>query len=74
MKKTIYTCDRCGKEITEDINGHPRYLNTFNLRFYFWHGGSMGGEEDISHIECELCEDCTRNFYHNIKNWLEKGD
>lgn len=74
MRKTTITCDRCGKEITDDINGFPHYLNNINLNLNYWHGGSMGGEEDIDRLHYEICGDCARSLYYTLKKWFKKTE
>lgn len=70
MKTEIITCDRCGKDITNNI----QYLNNINLNLKYWHGGSMGGEEDVDRLQCEICGDCARSLYYTFKKWLGRRD
>ena len=74
MRKTIITCDRCGKEISNDINGFPHYLNDIDIRLNYWHGGSMGGEEDVDRLHYEICGDCARSLYHALKKWFKNTE
>ena len=69
MRETIITCDRCGKKIGNDINGFPHYLNSVNIRLTYWHGGSMGGDEDVDKHSFEICGDCARELSYIIEKW-----
>ena len=66
MKKTIITCDRCGIDL--ETQGYRNHVN-FNL--YYWHGGSIGGEEDKEKFDFDLCESCARKLTNLINNWLK---
>lgn len=44
MRKVTITRDRCGKEITNDINGFPYYLNDINIILHY------GGEQLCSSL------------------------
>ena len=74
MRKTTITCDHCGKTIENDINGFPHYLNNVNIHLTYWHGGSMGGEEDVDRYNFEICGECARKLSHQIKKWLNKEE
>lgn len=74
MKKQVLICDRCGKDISQDTILHGCKSN-INIDLEFCHYGSMGGEEDLEHFELDLCDDCSRDLYYKLKNWLkEKKD
>lgn len=64
MRKETILCDRCGKDITDS-----EYHNHIDLELKYWHGGSMGGEEDIDYHELDLCHDCARDLSMFIKTW-----
>ncbi len=66
MKKTIITCDRCGKDIT--LN---KYYNRIAFNLYYWHGGSLGGEEDKDKFDFDICESCAEKLSNLINNWLK---
>jgi len=70
MKSTVVTCDRCGKDISPDksLYGHRSHIQ-FTLEY--WHGGSMGGEEDRDHFNLDLCESCSRVLSMRLKEWLK---
>lgn len=68
MKKTIITCDRCGKNLDLDPNNYRNHVN-FNL--YYWHGGSLGGEEDKDKFDFDFCESCAEKLSNLINNWLK---
>lgn len=70
MKKEIYTCDKCGADITLGIQLWRRPYHT-QLDLFYWHGGSMGGEEDIDHFDFYLCDDCARKLSNYLQNWLK---
>ena len=73
MKNTVttITCDKCGKDISPD---KIMYECTSHVSFAlnYWHGGSMGGEEDIDYFNLDLCDKCSRELAHLIENWLKK--
>ena len=66
MKKTIITCDRCGKDLDLD-----NYRNHVNFNLYYWHGGSLGGEEDKDKFDFDLCESCDEELSNLIDNWFK---
>ena len=66
MRKTIITCDRCGKKISGNA-----YLSHVNITLRYWHGGSMGGKEDEDNIAFDLCEDCARELSYKMQDWLK---
>ena len=66
MKKTIITCDKCGKNLDLD-----NYHNHVKIDLYYWHGGSMGGEEDRDKFDFDLCESCAEKLSNLIDNWLK---
>lgn len=70
MKVEQIKCDRCGKDISPEtiLYGCKSHIN-FELEY--WHGGSMGGDEDIDKFELDLCDECSRDLSYNIKNWLK---
>ena len=70
MKKETYTCDRCGEDITLDIQMWHRPRNV-NFGLYYWHGGSIGGEEDIDRFDFYLCDKCAKELSDYLKNWLK---
>ena len=65
MKKTIITCDRCGRETSDN------YRNHVNFNLYYWHGGSIGGEEDKDKFDFDLCDSCAEKLSNLIDNWLK---
>ena len=67
---TVIKCDRCGKDISPDkiLYGERSHIN-FTLEY--WHGGSMGGEEDRDHFDIDLCDQCSRNLSIFLKEWLK---
>lgn len=69
MRKEVITCDRCGKDITLSVQMWNRQHH-INLNLYYWHGGSMGGEEDIDNFNIDLCDECARDLSNNISKWL----
>lgn len=70
MRKEVIKCDKCGKDISPDKNYGCTSHIKFKLRY--WHGGSMGGEEDDDNFSLDLCDDCSRELSMMIKNWLKK--
>ena len=70
MKTEVIKCDRCGKDISPDV---VYAENTSHLEFElnYWHGGSIGGEEDIDRFELDLCNDCSRDLSYQIKEWIK---
>lgn len=70
MRKEVIKCDRCGKDISPDV---VYAENTSHLKFKlnYWHGGSIGGEEDIERFELDLCNDCSRDLSYQIKEWIK---
>ena len=66
MKKTIITCDRCGKDLILD-----NYHNRINFNLYYWHGGSLGGEEDKDKFELDLCENCAEKLSQMLEKWIK---
>ena len=66
MKKTIITCDSCGKDIASD-----KYYNRIAFNLYYWHGGSLGGEEDKDKFDFDICESCAEKLSNLIDNWLK---
>ena len=69
MRKEIVTCDKCGKDMTD---GNQYYNNHLKFTLRYWQGGSMGGDEDESKFDIDLCEDCTRELSGNIRQWLRE--
>jgi len=39
----------------------------------YWHGGSIGGEEDRDHFDLDLCDDCSRELSYMIKKWIKEN-
>ena len=60
-RKTIVTCDSCGKEITDT----PTYVQYDKRKFKLRVHGLT-----IITIEKELCEDCKTSFF----DWLKGED
>ena len=71
MRKQIIKCDRCGKDISPDVlmYGCSSHIE-FTLKY--WHGGSVGGEEDSDHFKLDLCDECSRKLSYMINNWLKE--
>ena len=71
MKKEIYKCDRCGDDISPDkiMYGRRSHI-AFTLEY--WHGGSIGGEEDRDHFNYDLCEDCSRELSWIMRKWMKR--
>ncbi len=65
MEITKIICDKCGKEIGS------YYISHVNLCLRYWHGGSIGGEEDEDKYSFDLCDDCSRQLSYKIKDWLK---
>ena len=72
MKEETYKCDRCGEDITLGVQmwHRPHHVN---FALYYWHGGSMGGEEDVDRFDFDLCDNCARQLSSLIKNWLKEN-
>ena len=68
MRKEIITCDKCGCDMTGTVF-NQNHLN-FTLRY--WHGGSMGGNEDKTKFDIDLCENCSRELAGYIRHWLRE--
>lgn len=66
MKTEKFVCDKCKKEIK-----NAQYLSHVDISLRYWHGGSMGGEEDIDRYTFDLCGDCAEQLSSNIKKWLK---
>lgn len=64
MRKETILCDRCGEDITDSW-----YRNHIHLELNYWHGGSMGDDEDRDYHELDLCHDCARDLSMFIKKW-----
>lgn len=71
MRKQVIKCDKCGKNISPDV---VYAENTSHIKFAlnYWHGGSIGGEEDIDRFELDLCDDCSRELSYLIKEWIKE--
>lgn len=70
MKEEIVKCDKCGK----DISPKKRlYASASHIEFQleYWHGGSVGGLEDIDEFKLDLCDDCSRELSCMIQNWIK---
>lgn len=50
-----FFCDRCKKEITDNIDLQEIY----SIRFTGGYGSVFGDEEDVS---CDLCQDCLKEL------------
>lgn len=67
MRKEIVNCDKCGKDMTHSPN---HYNNHLKFSLYYWHGGSVGGDEDKKEFDIDLCEDCARKLSGVLSSWL----
>ena len=71
MKKEFIKCDRCGKDISPDKRLYGRFSH-IEFVLEYWHGGSIGGEEDEDNYALDLCDDCSRDLATKIDAWLNK--
>jgi len=62
MKKTVYICDRCGKEFSETSGG-----TSVEFQFGTYMDPAEGTKSDYKYID--LCEVC---IYHLLKGCLKK--
>lgn len=72
MRKEVIKCDKCGEDISPDriLYGKKSHIE-FELNY--WHGGSVGGEEDIDRFELDLCDNCSRELSQNINDWIKSN-
>jgi len=72
MKEEVIKCDKCGKNISPKklMYGCSSHVE-FTLEY--WHGGSIGGEEDRDHFDLDLCDDCSRELSYMIKKWIKEN-
>lgn len=63
--KTVVTCDRCGKEITQPTLPllHIEYTKRRFFSLLYWRVRTITKQY-------ELCEDCKKSFF----NWMDKRD
>lgn len=61
-KKTIFCCDRCGKEFKREGLTRFIYFHRKLTDFLWWH------DERCTETEIDLCKECTSDFYSFIHN------
>jgi len=71
MRSMVIICDRCGKDISPDKRMYSK-ISHIGFTLEYWHGGSMGGEEDRDRYDLDLCEDCSRDLARVMDGWLKE--